>query len=165
MTEDRNPFESHVITPYLVVEHLSTLIQFIKRVFYAMCQEAIHNIRRIEASSIQKSIRNKAMLLLICTCMLPALQTGAFPSEDFEEARNVLKEINDLIRTDPTQGLADRLGVGEALRQGSQQVVNGVVEFEANQAQIRASLQNVLSSAPFRALVRLEQEQEDHPRP
>ena len=35
MAEDRNPFGLHTITPYLVVESVSTLIQFLQQVFDA----------------------------------------------------------------------------------------------------------------------------------
>ena len=35
MAEDRNPFGLHTITPYLVVDGVSTLIQFLQQVFNA----------------------------------------------------------------------------------------------------------------------------------
>ena len=66
MKKNRNPFRPHMISPPLVVDLLSTFIQ--------------------------KSVHNKALLLLICACMLPALQKCASPGQDIEEGRELAGE-------------------------------------------------------------------------
>ncbi len=111
MAEDRNPFWLHTITPYLVVASLSTLNQFRQRVFDAECQEPIRNIGRMGVSSIQKSIRNKTLHLFICACLLLALHTGAFPSEDFEEGRELVGEDWPQWRGASSDGVSSEAGL------------------------------------------------------
>ena len=76
---------------------------------------------------------------------------------DFQDAKKVLEEIIALAKSDPTGGLADKVGAGDELRSGGDQAVTAAVDFAAQQAQIRTSLQNVLNSAPFQAKVQFEQ--------
>ncbi len=92
MKEDRNPSGYKMIAICLVIEPLSNLIQFIQRVFDAICQEAIRNSGKIRPLIFRKSFLSKALRLLIFASIVLAFQACGSGRHDSEEGQELAGE-------------------------------------------------------------------------